>query len=67
MMAFDFNISDRNEEYSMRSHSSELHCAVWEYAAWLRDICNYGNPSEITAEKCRAKFHEFLTERNITI
>lgn len=62
---FEFQLPEENEEYKLHCQASELHCAVWDYAQWLRDICKHGNPDEVNAEKCRSKLYELLTERNL--
>lgn len=64
---FEFSLPEENDLYKVHCQSSELHCAIWDYAEWLRDICKHGNPDEFNAEKCRKKLHELLTERNVDI
>lgn len=63
----DYELPLDNDEYRINYQSSELQCAIWEYAQWLRQVCNYGDPSLITAERCRDKLFEFLNDRNITL
>ncbi len=63
----EFQLPEENEEYRLHYQASDLHCAVWDYADWLRNICKYQDPSKVTADACREKLYEFLRERNIDL
>lgn len=62
-----FDLPVDNDEYKMHCQTSELHCAVWDYAQWLRGICKHGEPKHVDANQCRDKLFEFLNDRNITL
>lgn len=64
---FEFDLPDDNEDYKLHYQASDLHCAIWDYAEWLRGICKHGDPDSVNAEKCREKLYELLNERNVTI
>ena len=64
---FEFDLPSENEEYKLHCQTTDLHCAIWDYAEWLRGICKHGNPDEYNAQKCREKLYDLLNERNVSI
>jgi hypothetical protein len=64
---FEFSLPEENEEYKLHCQASDLHCAVWDYAEWLRGVCKHGDPKQFDADACRQKLYELLTERNVDL
>lgn len=65
--SFEFDLPDENEEYKMHVKASDVHCAVWSFAEWIRGVCKHGNPNDFNADKCREKFYECLREYDVDL
>lgn len=65
--SFEFDLPDENEEYKMHVKASDVHCAVWDFAEWIKNICKHGNPNDFNAEKCREKFFDCLREHDVDL
>lgn len=68
-LKYQYDFDDLSDVYSYEIllQAGRLYDALSEYSAWLREVCKYGEPTEVTAEACREKFWEIINENRVNL
>lgn len=66
----EFNLPEEREEYGLCNQASSLHCALWDFAQFLRGKIKYETLTEeqyAVYEEVRTKFYETLADHNLEL
>lgn len=67
----EFNLPDDYHEWDMAVHGGNMYAALWDISQELRTMWKYKeyqtDEEYAIVESIRDKFHEILTEHNITL
>lgn len=62
-----FKLPEEREEYELHLNAGRLYAAIYDYALWLKTVCESGAGSSQTAADCRKKLQECMQENEFYI